>query len=199
MRETPRQQLARERRRRKTWTGDRWGAPVRSPRHAESAEHVLSLSTATGRGESGSVVNARRAGRQTERTRCSGAQRRRRPPSWRSWRPSARSQGKHDVSPPAAATRPAHARFSLHPSMAWSGAADPSASRLNRPVGPAAAHLVLNEESARSEVRDMATGERSTKRYLLPRFCYSQTSHAPKARGGRPRNGAPCCPPAPGS
>ena len=40
---------------------------------------VLSLSTATGRGESGSVVNARRAGRQTERTRCSGAQRRRRP------------------------------------------------------------------------------------------------------------------------
>ena len=104
--------------------------------------------------------------------------------------------------PPAAGTRPAHARFSLHQSMAWSGAADPSVSRPHRSVGPAAAHLVLNAQSARSEVGDRATGERSTKstkRYLLPRFCYSQTSHAPKARGGRPRNGAPRCPPAPGS
>ena len=55
--------------------------------------------------------------------------------------------------PPAADTRLAHAGFLLRRSITGPGAADPGASRLRRPAGPAAPHLVLNEQCERREAR----------------------------------------------
>ena len=50
--------------------------------------------------------------------------------------------------PPAAGARSAHTHDALCRPIPCPGAADPDAGRLLRPASPAAAHLVLNEQSA---------------------------------------------------